>query len=227
MRKLAIIAIITLVVAVSTHFGFQLERAGTVSFWVFAVAPTAVLAIVAGARAYTDGQLASWMRPVWGDFTRGLVGAALVFGAAYAFARFFQGTPRESWLARLYLQFGDPKLLREHATVFLPAIICAAVAEELVWRGLVTSLLAETIGSRWAWAWASAPYAIAHAPTLWALKDPEAGYNPVLPMAALGAGFVWGAMVRRFDGRLVPAMIAHAMFDWVVVFTFRLWGTSI
>ena len=52
---------------------------------------------------------------------------------------------------------------------------------------------------------------------------PDAGLNPVLPLAALGGGLVWGAMARAF-GRLAPSVLAHALFDWAVVMMFPLWG---
>jgi uncharacterized protein len=229
MRSVLGILLITAAIAVSTHFAFQLERAGGTSFWLLATVPT--LALAAGAlvlaRRLEDGGAAAWMRPVWGDFTRGVVGAAIVFGAAYAVSRMYAGTPRESWLARLYLQLGDPKTLREGMAIYAVGILVAATAEEVVWRGLVTRLLVDVVGARWAWAAAAVPYALAHAPTILALRDPEAGKNPVIVLAALGAGLVWGAMARRFGGRLVPGILAHAMFDWVVLFTFRLWGPSI
>lgn len=229
MRNVLGIALITAALAATSHFAFQLERAGSTSFWALAVLPTLAVAIAAAVLAHRDeeGGITVWLRPAWGDFTRGVVGAALVFGAAYAVSRVFAGTPRESWLARLYLQLGDPKALREGMPIYAVGIVVAAAAEEVVWRGLVTRLLARAIGERWAWAVAAVPYALAHAPTVWSLRDPEAGINPMLVMAALGAGLVWGAMARRYGGRLVPGILAHAMFDWLVVFTFRLFGPSI
>jgi membrane protease YdiL (CAAX protease family) len=74
--------------------------------------------------------------------------------------------------------------------------------------------------------WAAVLYASAHAPTLWALRDPKAGLNPLLVAAALAAGLVWGAMTRYFE-RLPPAIVAHALFDWALVMMFRLWGQSV
>jgi hypothetical protein len=59
---------------------------------------------------------------------------------------------------------------------------------------------------------------------MWALRAGE-GLNPVLVIAALGGGLLWGAMARLF-GRLVPGMIAHVLFDWAVVIVFPLWGGS-
>jgi len=101
-----------------------------------------------------------------------------------------------------------------------------AVAEELVWRGLVVSLLEERIGSRRAWIWAAVLYGVAHLPTAWALRDPAAGPNPLLVLAAIGCGLVWGGMARRFD-RLLPSMFSHALFDWTVIMMFRYWGPSV
>ena len=106
------------------------------------------------------------------------------------------------------------------------AIVVLAVAEEIVWRGLVTSLLAELVGTQRAWVYAAVLYALAQVPTLWALADPVAGLNPVLPVAALASGLVWGFMARRF-GRLLPGIFSHVLFDWTVLMMFRLWGPSI
>ena len=82
-------------------------------------------------------------------------------------------------------------------------VLLAAAAEEIVWRGLVTRLIAERVGSRWAWAWAAIPYALAHVPTAWSLRDPEAGLNPLLILGALGLGLVWGGLARS-QRRIAP-----------------------
>jgi membrane protease YdiL (CAAX protease family) len=104
--------------------------------------------------------------------------------------------------------------------------VVAATAEEIVWRGLVTRQIAEVAGSRSAWLWAAALYALAQAPTLYRLRDPVAGINPILVLAALGLGLVWGGMSRVF-GRLVPGILSHAAFDWCVIMMFRLWGPGV
>jgi membrane protease YdiL (CAAX protease family) len=152
----------------------------------------------------------------------------VLFAGAYAFTKLVApvGSPRESWLARLYLQLGHPGELRANVKTMVLGIVVAAAAEEIVWRGLVTTLLAEQFGSRRAWIYSAVAYAAAHVPTIWALRDPVAGMNPVLVMAALAAGLVWGAMARMF-GRLPPAILSHALFDWMVVMMFRLWGPSV
>ena len=226
MRNALYVALVTIAILVSTYSGFELSRAGTTSFWLIVGGPTLIIAAIGMARAYRDGDLRDWIRPAWGDATRGLLGAGAMFACAYGFAKMTSGGPKESWLARLYLQLGDPSMLRKHAVVIALMIIVVAAAEEIVWRGLVTSLLAEKLGTRTAWLYSAGLYALAHVGTLWALRDPEAGLNPVLPLAALGAGIIWGGMAH-YLGRLFPVILAHALFDWLVVMTFRLWGVSV
>ena len=228
MQKVLGVVAVVVVIGLSSFFGWQLDRAGAIPFWCLVIVPSIAIAGVALWRAYRDGDLFDIMRPEWGDFTRGFVGTLALFAGAYAFTKLVApvGSPRESWLARIYLQFGHPGVLRSHVALVATSLIVAAAAEEIVWRGLVTSLLAERFGSRRAWIYAAIAYALAYVPLMWAVSDPVAGLNPVLPIAALGSGLVWGAMARSF-GRLPPAIVAHALFNWVVVMMFRLWGMSI
>jgi membrane protease YdiL (CAAX protease family) len=211
-----------------TSVAFSLDRAGTKAFWAWAVLPSVALAGLGLLRAHRDGELRDWLKFVWGDPTRGIGSAAVLVAVALAFVHVVAplGSPRESWLARLYLQFGDPAALREHAVEVAAAIIVAATAEEIVWRGLVARQIAEVVGSRTGWIWAAVLYAVAHTPTLYGLRDPVAGYNPVLVLAALALGLVWGAMGRIF-GRLMPAILSHIAFDWCVLMMFRLWGPGV
>lgn len=228
MRNVAYLVGIVLAIGLGAHFAFQLSRAGQPSFVLWIGVPTVALAVAGAARAHRDGVLKSWMSVRSGDFTRGFVSAALLFGAAWVFTKVVTpvGSARESWLARLYLQLGDLSMLRKSVAFVVGVLVVMALAEELVWRGLVTSLLEEKIGSRRAWVWAAVLYAVAHVPTVWALSDPVAGWNPVLPVAALGAGLVWGGMARRFE-RLWPSIFSHVLFDWTVLMMFRLWGPSV
>jgi membrane protease YdiL (CAAX protease family) len=219
---------ITALTAASADLAFSVERAGTAWFWVLAAAPSIVVGVFALLRAHRDGELVGWLKPVWGDPTRGVVSAAILVGAGLAFVHVVApvGSPRESWMARLYLQFGDPTSLRAHAVPVAIAVVLAAASEEIVWRGLVTRQIAESVGSRTAWVWAAALYALAQIPTLWQLRDPVAGMNPVLCLAALAVGLVWGLMARVF-GRLTPGILSHAAFDWCVIMMFRLWGPGV
>jgi membrane protease YdiL (CAAX protease family) len=241
-RNLAFLVAIVVAVATGSHFAFQLSRAGQPSFLLWIGIPTVLIAIVGAVRAHRFGDLYrrssfdengnaggyGWLNVRSGDFTRGFGVAALLFASAWGFMKVVTpvGSDRESWLARLYLQLGDPTTLKRDITYVVIAIVVMAIAEELVWRGLVTSLLEEIVGSRRAWVWAAVLYAVAHVPTIWALRDPVAGLNPMLPAAALGAGLVWGFMARRFE-RLLPGIFSHILFDVAAVLMFRLWGPSI
>ncbi len=88
------------------------------------------------------------------------------------------GSVRERWLVSLYLQFGDPAVLRAHVGIVVGLIILMAVAEEILWRGFVTSLLAEVVGSHRAWVWAAVLYALAHLPTAYILRSPRVRLEP-------------------------------------------------
>ncbi|MBS2013895.1 MAG: CPBP family intramembrane metalloprotease [Deltaproteobacteria bacterium] len=240
MRNHALLAGIVLAIGVGAHFAFQLARAGQPGFIVWIAIPNVVIAVLGVLRAKRDGILfgsrssfdekggSGWLSVRSGDFSRGFGAAALLFGLSWAFTKVVApaGSDRESWLARLYLQLGDPSTLRKNVAVVVAVLIVMAIAEEIVWRGLVTTLLAEVVGSRRAWVWAAVLYAAAHVPTMWALRDPVAGANPVLPAAALACGLVWGFLARRFE-RLLPSIFSHVLFDWTVLMMFRLWGPSV
>jgi membrane protease YdiL (CAAX protease family) len=221
---LASVAVAILVTGLSSYLAFLPDRSGTVAFWALAIGPTVALAAAAAAWAQHEGFLAEWLTPRWGDFTRGVFGAVGLFAAAWGVTRVLSpvGSPREIWLVSLYGQFGDPRVLQAHAPAVAAAVVVAAVAEEIVWRGAVTQLLAERVGSRLAWVWAAALYALALLPTAWALRA-GLGLNPVLVLAAAGAGLVWGGMARAFGG-LAPSILSHALFDWAALMMFPLWG---
>jgi membrane protease YdiL (CAAX protease family) len=220
---LAVVAVI----GATAYAAFRTERAGEPSFWLLAGGPVIALTPVALWRARRDGVLGEWLRPRGGDFTLGFFTAAVLFGAAHLFTKVVtrDGSPRAIWLARLYLQLGDPNTLRAHPTLLMLGLVAVAAAEEIVWRGLVTSLLAEAIGSRFAWIGGAILYGAAYLPTAAALAVPS-GPNPLLPIAALGAGLAWAALARKM-GRLWPGIVSHALFDWCVVVMFRLWGDSL
>jgi uncharacterized protein len=218
------------VTAAGSYFAFLPQSAGTIAFWAFATGPTLVLASLAATWAKHEGLLIEWLTPRWGDFTRGVVGAVLLFFVAWAFTRMVTpvGSGREIWLVTLYGEIGDPRVLQAHAPAIAILIAGVAIAEEVLWRGVVTQLLAERVGSRTAWVWAAVAYAVAYVPTAWSLRAMAGrgmGLNPVLPIAALVAGLVWGGMARAF-GRLTPGALAHALFDWAVIMTFPLWGVA-
>ena len=225
--ELLAVAAIVAVIATTAYLGFSANRAGERSFWLLAGGPVVLLSPLALWRAWREGELAEGMRPKAGDFSRGFLAAAVLFGVTYAFSKVVtpNGSPRAIWLARIYLQLGDPNALRAHPAGLFAGLVVVAAAEEIVWRGFATSLLSGVCSSRWAWLVSAALYSLAYVPTIWALAAPS-GPNPILPLAALGAGLLWGMMARRF-GRLTPGIVAHALFDWCIVVMFRLWGESL
>ncbi|MDB4998253.1 MAG: hypothetical protein JWM74_5685 [Myxococcaceae bacterium] len=227
-RQLVLIAVVVVAVAVATYLGFQ-APSGSAQLWLTLCLPTVALAAIGAFRAHKDGELGAWLRPTWGDFTRGFAVTLLLFIGAYFLVKVLApaGTPHEAWMARIYLQLGDPSVMRKHAPLVAFGLIAMSAAEEIVWRGLVTTLFAERFGSRRAWIFAAVAYAVAQLPAMWALKDEAAGLNPVLPLAALGGGLVWGVLTRVYAGRVFPAIVSHALFYWSVLMMFRLWGPSV
>jgi membrane protease YdiL (CAAX protease family) len=130
-----------------------------------------------------------------------------------------RGSPREPWMMRVYLQIGDPRIATSVATG--AAVLALASVEEVVWRGWVLGALREMTNANKAWLITSALYALAHVPTIYMLRDPDAGLNPLVFMAALGGGLLWGFLAVRLD-RLGPSICAHALFSWSVV-SFPIW----
>jgi uncharacterized protein len=224
-RQVGYLVGIVVTIAVAAHFAFQPSRAGSPAFYLTMAIPTVAIAVAGCVRAYQDGVLREWFRLKAGDLTIGILAAGVLFAGSWGFSKTLK-LPQLLWLARLYDQMGDAATLRKNISALVAVLVITAIAEEIVWRGLVVSLLEEKIGSRRAWVWAAVLYSIAHVPTIWALKDINAGPNPLLVAAALGAGLVWGFMARRFE-RLVPGMISHVFFDWLVLMMFRLWGPGV
>lgn len=217
------IALVVAGVGAGAFFGFQRDLSESPMFFVVVGLPTCAFGIAAIARARKDGVLGDWLRPRWGDFSLAAVAAVALYALAWAFTRLvIGGSRRQVWLMALYGQLGRPSELQAHALGVGLAIAVIAAMEEIVWRGLVTDLVAERIGSRSAWIVAAVLYAIAHVPSMWPLRA-DAGLNPILPIAALGAGLFWGAITRG-TGRLLPAILSHALFDWAVVMMYPLWS---
>lgn len=218
------IALAVVLTGVCGYFAFLSRYSGTVTFWVLAGGPSVVLAAVAVEWARREELLRDWLRPRAGDVTGGVLGAVLLVAASWFFARVVApvGSPREIWLATLYGQIGNPVSLRAHGAEVAAVIVVSAVSEEIVWRGMVTQLLADRLGSRTAWVWSAALYALAMVPTAWSLGV-GGSLDPALVIAGFGGGLLWGYMTRSF-GRLTTAIVAHMAFDWAVIMMFPLWG---
>jgi membrane protease YdiL (CAAX protease family) len=227
----AVVLLVAIAAAVSwaVSYAFDANRAGAPGAIVALAVTYAVLTAGAIAWALRAGELRRWLVPKTGDLTRGFVAALVLFACAFGFVKLItmHTSPRAAWMARLYLQLGDPRPLREHQAWVGAGIAVMAVMEEIVWRGWVKTLLEHLLGVRFAWVAAAVLYALAHVPTLWALADTMIGKNPLVVFAALGAGLVWSALTRAFGGRLAPSIVSHGLFDWAVLMMFRLWGPSV
>ena len=88
------------------------------------------------------------------------------------------------------------------ALVLVPVIL----GEELAWRHIVQSALVKRFGPVSGIVLAAGTYALAHA----------ALGSPVLVLAALACGLVWGAL-RFASGSLVPTLLAHFLWDGLVL----------
>lgn len=179
----------------------------------------AVLGVATLIYLHKKGRLREELAPRRLDVTLGaLVALVLVLGAMVTELG-LQQRAIGGWMFQLFLQLGDP---RGTASAWLgPAVFATALLEELVWRGFVMRRLAEAEGARRALWCSTLLYAMAHAGTVYTLRDPNVGPNPLLVLAAAGCGLVWGLLAVRFD-RLVPSLAAHAIFSWAVVL-FPVW----
>jgi hypothetical protein len=212
---------VVVVIAASCAYGFRLEWAGTRHFWGVVIGANALVAAAGIAWAVRAGEW-HFVLPRWGDITKGFFAAAFLFGISFVLVKIaVSGTPREAWLERIYTQLGDPVVLRERYGKAAAVIVAGAALEEIVWRGFVTTVLEPVLGSRRAWITSAVLYAAAHVPAGIVLG------SPALPVAALGVGLAMGALTRMNDGRVPPAIIAHALFDICAAMMFRLVGTSV
>jgi membrane protease YdiL (CAAX protease family) len=181
----------------------------------------AVLTALALYRLHRRGELRGSFIPVRGDITFAAVTAGVLYGGARIAASLLAtpGSPRELWIMRIYLQIGE--VGAPGRRLLGAAVFTVAALEEIAWRGLVMRAIQDVSGSLRAAAITTVLYAAMHLPTLTLLRMPGAGYNPLVVTAALGCGMVWSLMVLR-NGRLTPAVLAHALFSWSIV-EFPLW----
>ncbi|APR85108.1 Hypothetical protein A7982_10457 [Minicystis rosea] len=218
---LSLALVVTLATGAVITYAFDPARAGQASMLGAIGGLYAVLAAVALVRLKRRGELYARFRPMSGDMTLAAVSAGVLYGlgriAQMVLAT--HGSPREAWIVRLYLQIGDTAAAGR-GTVGA-AVFAVAALEEIVWRGLVMRSLDDALGPRRALTYATLLFGVAHLPTMWLLRDPMVGLNPLVVLAALGCSAVWGAIVLRTN-RLTPAVLAHALFSWSVV-EFPLW----
>ena len=212
---------VTIATALVMSYAFAPANAGSPGMLGAIFGLDLAVAIVSFARLQRTGELRAVMRLRPGDIWLGGMLAGLMYGGAMAGHLVLTPhlSPREGWIMRLYLQLGDPR--GEGRELVGLAVFVVASLEEIAWRGLVMRALVPVIGGARALALSSLLFAIAHAPTLWLLGDPVAGPNPLIVLAALGCSVIWGGLMLR-TRRLVPSIVAHALFSWAIV-EFPIW----
>jgi membrane protease YdiL (CAAX protease family) len=171
-----------------------------------------VTAVGLGAVAFVlEGRaLRARLRPTAKAVFAGVAVGALMTLATYGLYRLlasrFSVVARDT--ARLYEKLDAPA----HLWLSL-VVVPVVVGEEVVWRGLVQGALAPRLGAGAA-ALAAAPlYAVAHAPV----------GSPMLILAALACGLVWGGLRAATAGLIAP-LVAHLLWDEVVLFLSPLVG---
>jgi uncharacterized protein len=219
--KLKLTWVSLVVITAAMAFAFRMEVAGTPTFWLALLLPYGALAVVAVKRLWDDGTLLDVLGPRWGDLSLGVVTGALLLAASFGARAVLApaDSPRLGWLFRVYAQVGDPDLV-QRSVVYTGALFLVVICEELVWRSLVLDELTARFGTRRAWPLCALCYAVTALPTLYTLRAPMAGYNPLLVTAALGCGIVW-SFLASMKGRLIPVIIAHAVFTYFSLVQFR------
>ena len=211
----------TALLTAAMAFAFRLELAGSPWFWAALAIPYAALAALALHKLWDEGTLVDVVSPRWGDLSLGALTAAVLllasFGARAVLAP--AGSTRQAWLFRIYAQIGDPDVV-QRSILYTGILLFIVVCEELVWRSMVLDELSERFGSRKAWPLAALCYGVTALPTLYTLRAPLAGLNPLLVTAAVGCGIVW-SFLASIKGRLLPVVIAHGVFTYFSLVQFR------
>lgn len=218
------VAVAVVLVAAAMTLAMQPSMSGSPLALLSLGLPYFVLSVLGILYLRREGTLSDKLRPRSGDLTFGALVTVMLFFGAIAGRKILapHGSIREAWVMRVYLQIGDPELLQQRMLGVSIAVAVVAALEELAWRGLIYALVEERFGTRRAWPVTAVLYAAAHLPTVVLLRDPYAGPNPLIVIAALGCGLVWGLIVAR-TGRLPVAMFSHVLFTWCVAVQFPLW----
>ena len=221
--KLTLLTVTSITAAMA--FAFRIDLAGSPWFWVALGVPYVALAALAVKKLWDEGALVDVLSPRWGDFSLGFLTAAILLAASWGARAALApaGSTRLAWLFRVYAQIGDTDML-QRSVLYTAALFVIVVSEELVWRSMVLDELTLRFGTRRAWPLAALCYGVTALPTLFTLRDPLAGLNPLLVTAALGCGIVW-SFLASVKGRLLPVLIAHGVFTYFSLVQFR-WPTS-
>jgi len=205
-------------------YSFSEARAGNPSFWLGVSLPYLILVALALYKMWDEGTLVDLLTPRWGDLSIGALSMIGLLFASWAARKILSplGSPRQAWLFRIYLQLGNPEHL-QRSTAYTLLILAICAAEEIVWRGMVLGDLTQRFGRRAALPLSALAYGFATVPTIWLLRDPIAGPNPLFITAAIGCGLVWSFLAAQL-GRLTPVVISHMAFTYFTIVQFHLPG---
>lgn len=145
------------------------------------------------------------LRPSWGRAVAGLAAGAFQYVAGAGVFALLALQPRfasdfvtaNTWRAAVPMHLG------------LVLLVFIVVAEEILWRGVVTLPLAARFGPALGVLAGAALAGAAHVPL----------GLPLLVIAAFAAGLFWGLLTVRTRS-LVPAIVCHYLFD-VMIFYVR------
>lgn len=201
----------TLVVAAGVAFGVRSDVDSSTLMWGSLLGTHALLSVVAVRKLMQRGALQSLLSFKRGDPSMGIITGMGMLAAGWLVrsAAIPPSSPQHGWLFNIYTQIGDV----EGAPALTAMLLAMVLMEELIWRGWVLQELTEHVGLRKAFPLSAVLYAAAQAPTLFTLADDAAGLNPLLVLAALGAGIIWSYLTVS-SGRLWPAVFSHAMFSY-------------
>jgi len=213
------------VITVAMALAFRIDAAGSPRFWLTLGVPYLALAGLALYKLWDEGALLDVLAPRWGDLSVGVATGAILLATSWGARAVLApaGSTRLAWLFRIYAQIGNTDTV-QRSIIYTGTLFGIVICEELVWRSLVLDELSQRFGTRRAWPLAALCYGLTSLPTLFTLRDPIAGYNPLLVTAAFGCGIVW-SFLASIKGRLVPVIIAHGVFTYFSLLQFR-WPSS-
>jgi len=183
--------------AVFVAYAFRAARMPWISM-TFSMAPLLVAALALSS-------VRSHVRPSALRVAAGLGAGALLWLCTHAVVRFVLPTLWPPWAHHARVLYGWQRGLP--VAVLLPTLVVIVAAEEAVWRGIATRLSMQRLG-RWRGVLAGAAiYALAHVAT----------GNPLVVLAAAGAGLVWSWLYAATDDLVAP-FVCHLAWDVAILF---------